>query len=169
MALENFVQLGFYSKITFINIDIENEVVNFNVKTFVGKDQDESIPPTVFTISKEVEINRYIDRHFKEPQSPEYPKFCSVIDERVPQWPVEDVDVAEKRKYENLLIEYEKKLAKWSEECEIVKEEIKAEAQTKNEYDRFFSKHLMFRKSNPLECAYNYVKNHIGFAGVNDA
>lgn len=168
MALHGFIQNGFYSKITNLQVDIENKIVSFVLSTLDKKDGKPVFNDINFVVTEEGEIKKYIEEHKKEIPKPIYPQMCLDREALVPMWKP-DTPQTEINEYNNSLLEYQKSLQKYEENVQQQDFDLMNEARLKNTYRKYFEKVKMLGMSNPVACAYEYVKSLRGFIGVNDA
>jgi hypothetical protein len=167
MALQGFIQKDFYSKITNIQVDVENKIVSFLLSTFDKKDGSPIFNDVTFVITEEGEIRKYIEEHKKEILPPVYPELCKEREKLVPMW-TPSTPQPEINAYENTLIEYHKSMQKYEETVHQQDIDLMEEAKRLNTYRKYFEKSLMMGRSNPLACAYEYIKSLPGFLGVNN-
>jgi hypothetical protein len=167
MALQGFIQKDFYSKITNLQVDVENKIVSFVLSTFDKKEGPTIFNDVTFIITEEGEIQNYIEKHKKEIPSPVYPELCKEREKLVPMW-TPSTPQPEINAYENALMEYEKLILKYKESVQQQDLDLMEEAKRLNTYRKYFEKSQMMGRSNPLACAYEYIKSLPGFIGVNN-
>ena len=56
MAIQNFIQPGYYSKINSLTLDVENYEISFVLKTYKSVDGVEVVPPLYFNVNREYDM-----------------------------------------------------------------------------------------------------------------
>jgi len=167
MALQGFIQKDFYSKITNLQVDVENKIVSFVLSTFDKKDGSPIFNDVTFVITEEGEIRKYIEGHKKEIPIPIYPELCKEREKLVPMW-TPSTPQPEINAYENALMEYQKSMQNYEGSVQKQDFDLMEEAKRLNTYRKYFEKSTMLGRSNPAACAYEYIKSLPGFIGVNN-
>ena len=167
MGLQNFIQPGYYSTISYVSIDLDNEIIKFVLKTLDEKFGDEVISPITFYINKDDEIEKYYEENPPVlPEEPEYPEICSFREEQIPMWTYETP--AEKEPYYTAKQQYEAAMETYGQAVEIAEEEAREVAEAENSYTEFFNRDKIFENSNLVKQAYLYLISKDTFSGVTD-
>lgn len=168
MALQDFIHEGNYSKISQITLDLDMKEISFTLRTLSSSAGTEVIPAILFQISYQEEVEKYLERNPASlPDIPEYPIVCSDREAMVPMWP-DGVTQEEINDYTNAKIAYQTELQDYYQTIKLLKEQALVDAKTKNVFMEYFAPVKLFTTSNPVSCAYNYIKAQDSFIGVND-
>jgi len=164
MGLRNFIQNGFYTRISQIRVNKELEMVDFKISVFDRKGGKPIFAmPIDFVISKAEAEREYLNENAPAmPAEPQYPKLCEDREAMVPMWTAESTE-EEKNAYDNARSKYLKDFAQWQSDCQAAVVSVQADAKTKNDFVRFFSDEKLYQQSNPTACAYGFLKTRKGF------
>jgi|FLOH01.1.fsa_nt_gi hypothetical protein len=168
MALKGFIKAGYHTKIVTLAMDLEKQTIMFSVVTSTSEDGVAALPVLTFSLDRQNEIIKYQQENPPVfPLAPSYPVLCSDREAMVPMW-TEESTQKEKDDYQAARDKYLSDLSKYEQDCAVIKASAISLSETANDYDLYFDKDKLFVNSNPVKCAYDFLKTRDSFAGVID-